>query len=53
MLVPPNTETDDDGSDDDGDGEQYRPDFQDPPDCGFEEKSRQCEHKGKFQNLGN
>ena len=53
MLVPPNAVTDNGGSDNDGDGEQYWPDFQNPSDCGSDEESRQCEHKGKFQNLGN
>lgn len=52
MLVSPNTETDDDSSDDEGDGEQHWPNLQNPSDCGFDEESRERQHEGSFQNLG-
>jgi len=51
MLVPPDTETDYGDSDDDCNGEQHWPDFQNPSDCGFDEKSGKRQHEGGFQNL--
>jgi hypothetical protein len=52
MLVPPDTETDYDGGDNYGDDEQYWPNLQNPSHSGFDEKSRECQHEGCFQNLG-
>jgi hypothetical protein len=52
MLVSPNTETDDDSSDDEGDGEQHWPNLQNPSDCGLDEESGECQHKSGFEYPG-
>ena len=51
MPVPPDTETNDDGSSDDGDGKKHRPDVEQPVHGGVDEKTAKRKQEAEFQDF--